>query len=350
MKVFGLLIFVFMCGELCAQLHFSEGISTSKELGMCAPGINNKSRSRGFDFSYTYINGGDFRDAALDSYTPKSLESLSRLHFKLKAPLINRPNFKLLLGFSHEKEAFTFAFASPSSTFSSGFSPTSSLPKVSSVFNDVHSKQMTSSGVGLYAVKPIDASRYTALRLKVAYNGDYDQLINFESRYRSISGTWAYVYKKHEDFEWGFGVSFNSNFRRSLALPFILYNRNFNEKWGIESVFPAMIQVRRNLNNKTILLGGYTFNSRNYSVDKDNGPGNNPAIYHLNHSELQFGLSLERQIAPWIWLNTKAGFQYNFNTRLEATNPEFNSYQVKPPHTPYFSVGIFLSPPDSMMK
>lgn len=336
MKVFGLLIFVFLCGELCAQLHFSEGISTSKELGMCAPGIINKSRSRGLDFSYTYINGGDFRDIAIDGFTPESIESLTRLNFKLKAPLINRPDFKLLLGFSHEAETFTFTGPN--------------LLEPSSVFKEVHSERMNTSGIGLYAVKPIDASRYTALRLKVSYNGDYDQLINFENRYRAISGTWAYVYKKHEDFEWGFGLSLNSNFRRTLALPFLIYNRNFNENWGVESVFPAVIQVRRNLNKKTILMGGYTFNSRNFSIDKDDSQGNNPAIYHLNHSELQFGLSLERKIAPWVWMNTKAGFQYNFDTRLEATNPEFNSYRVKPPHTPYFSLGIFLSPPDSMMK
>ena len=94
----------------------------------------------------------------------------------------------------------------------------------------------------------------------------------------------------------------------------------------------------------------YKFNSNSYSVDGGSAGTSNESIYHFDHSEIRFGVSLERQLVPWIWANVKAGFQYNFATQLESQNVELSSFTVKPPHTPYFSVGIFVSPPSKFCK
>ena len=318
-----------------AQLQSIQGVSTHKK-AVCTPGIINKSRSRGLEISYTYLGGGAFREGTQPGVVPEGIDHIRSLNFKLKLPLINRPDFKFLLGFSHQPE--TVFFDRPS------------LEKANAVFSNLHAAQLKSSGIGLYAIRPINTEKYTALRLKVNYNGDYDQLINFDRRYRNINASWAMGYKKHDDFEWGFGINFSSDFRRTLAIPFIIYNRNFNDHWGIETVFPGYVDLRYNVDAKTILLGGYKFNGSSYSVDGGSVGTNNGAIYHFDHNEIQFGLSLERQLVPWVWANVKAGFQYNMRTQLASQSAEFSSFEVRPPHTPYFSIGIFVSPPNKFCK
>ena len=326
-----LLTLVLLSQEVCAQLQVLDADEGLK--GVCTPGIKNKSRSRGLEISFTSIGGGNINNVEGSNYVPDGIESIQQLNFKLKIPLIYKPGFSLLIGLSHRPETYFFEDAN--------------LIKASSVFNDVHAGRLKSSGIGAYAIKSINSSQYTIFRVKFDYNGDYDQFINFDRRYRAIGATWAYGYKINDDFEWGFGLTFNSNFRRTLALPYIFYNRNFSEKWGIEAIFPGYADLRYNIDQKTILMGGYKFNSRNYSIDLATASHpDTEGIFHLNHSELQFGLSLERNIAPWVWLNVKGGFQRNFNTRLEAQSEEFSSYKIKPPHAPYFSLGLFLSPPN----
>ena len=73
-------------------------------------------------------------------------------------------------------------------------------------------------------------------------------------------------------------------------------------------------------------------------------------IYHLNHAEVQFGLSFERQVVPWVWVNVKGGYQVNFTTRFESTVSAWDDYRVRPGNAPYFKVGLFLSPPDKFSK
>lgn len=333
MKTLIFLLLTCVTCECMAQLGGSDGIVSLKK-ALCKPGIQNKSRSKGLEISYTRIGGGQVTNNSNNGFVPSEIEAIEALNFKLKVPIINKPSFKLLVGFKHQPE--TIFFDDPS------------LIKANSVFKDVHAARLKSSGIGIYALKSISGTRYSGLQVKLNANGDYNQLINFDKQYRDINISWANGYKVSEDFEWGYGVTFSSNFRRTLALPFLFYNRNFNEKWGIESVFPAFIDMRYNLDEKTIILGGYRFNSNNYSIDKSRTGFDTPVNYHLNHAELQFGMSVERQIAPWVWMNVKGGFQYNLNTRLESQVPEFDSFQVRPQHAPYFSLGVFISPPSHM--
>ena len=124
---------------------------------------------------------------------------------------------------------------------------------------------------------------------------------------------------------------------------------NFNEKWGIETVFPAVILGRHNINSRNILLFGSEFNSQSYAIDVDQG-FETPTHFHLNHAELRLLLRLERQLAPWVWFNLEGGYQYNFNTGLADKTLDQSSFKVDFENNLFFNIGVFLSPPDKMMK
>ena len=307
----------------------------------CTPGILNKSRSRGVDIAFNLYQGGAIRREEKDLSVPAGeLRALESIILKVKIPVINRPGLKILAGFHYTPEEYLFSAIPVAGTFS-----VSSINS-SDVFQDIDDRKLKHSGLGLYVFKPLDDRHYLAFRGKAAFNGDYRGLMRMDGRYGSYSATVAYGIKKSEDLEWGFGLGLNHNFRRTLVLPFFIYNRNFNDKWGLETVFPGYVNGRYNISRKTILLFGYEFNSRSYSIDVENRFSGMETEYHLSHSELLLGGSIERQIVPWVWFNVKAGYQINRPTRFDSVSADGLSFRATPGNAPYVRIGFFISPPD----
>jgi len=314
----------------CAQFKQSTADVTSTG-PLCSPGIINKTKSRGIEFAYDFTNGGTISPTPDHSQLPPELNHLENIVFKVKFPLILRPDLQVLMGYSHQPETYYLGGDAE--------------VKASVLYDNVDTRRLKSNGIGLYVIKPLNAERYTALRLKVDQNGDYGGWLNFDRRYTSFSANWLYAIKKSDDFEWGFGVGFSSDFRRTLAIPFIIYNRNFNNNWGIESIFPAVTKFRFNLCNKTIMTAGYEFRGEAYSIDLDNPSTGSSDIYHLNHSEIRSGVTLERRIVPWVWADVQVGYQFNFDTRIDATRADIPNYEIDPENGVYFKIGLFISPP-----
>lgn len=311
----------------------------------CSPGILNKSRSRGVDIAFNLHQGGRVRpEEANNAVTPGQLDVLETIILKIKVPLINRPGLKVLAGFHYLPEQYEFSAIPTSGTFSAA------SPNVNDAFRDIHSRRLKQTGLSLYLLKPLNERHYLAFRGRAAFNGDYPGLLNFDRRYGSYSATVAFGIKKSEDLEYGFGLGVNHNFRRTIALPFFLYNRNFNRRWGLEMVFPAYVNGRYNVDARTILLFGYEFQSRAYSLDIENRYTGRASVYHLNHSGLLLGGSIERQLVPWLWVNLKAGLQLNRPIQFEAQAADARSFAARPAHAPYLRFGIFISPPDRMRR
>jgi len=353
MKVVLSCIFCTLAGWLLAQepIYFlvaDSSLVNGQEKGattFCSPGILNKSRSRGVDIAFNLYNGGAVRpEEQAPTTLPGQLDALQSIILKVKVPIINKPGLKVLAGFNYSPEEYEFSMIPVSNTFSIA------SPNYSDVFLDIHSRKLKHTGLGLYVLKPLDERRYLAFRGKVAFNGDYKGLIRFDDRYGSYSATIAYGIKKSEDLEYGFGVGINHNFRRTIALPFFIYNRNFNRRWGLEMVFPGYVNGRYNFNSKTLLLFGYEYQSRAYSLDVENRFTGTESVYHLSHGEVLLGASIERQIVPWVWVNLKAGFQVNQPIRFEAQAPDAMSYRARPANAPYLRFGIFISPPDKRCR
>ncbi|MCB0628346.1 MAG: hypothetical protein KDD15_01395 [Lewinella sp.] len=109
-----------------------------------------------------------------------------------------------------------------------------------------------------------------------------------------------------------------------------------------------MAVLRYNISARTIVLGGFRYNSRSYSIRL---PGEmETASFAMNHSEMRFFFSTEQNLAPWIWLDAEVGYQYNFSTDFEAKSKEVESFMVETRNALYFKIGVFISPPDSYLK
>lgn len=303
----------------------------------CSPGIRNKSRSRGLELAYQFTGSSVFEEEKEPLLPPLSeLEHLNRLILKLKAPVLLKDDLKILIGTSYRPETYSISRVGTD---------------YQSEITHLNDEVFKSTSFSAIVSKSIDSTHYAVLRVKARFNGDYDGFVNFDKRYTIYTFYGAYGFKPSDDLEWGFGLSASTGFRRKfIAFPFFIYNRNFNTQWGIEAMLPAVIKLRYNHSPKTIFSGGINYSSRTYSIGVDRDPlleGNPFSDYHFRHAELQGGIEVEQQIVPWVWLNVKTGYQKNFTTEFEGINGNDNDFLLSPTGSPFFRIGLFISPPDS---
>ncbi len=294
---------------------------------LCQPGVENKSPGRGLELSYQWAFGGNVENDEDPPFEPplSDLETLENLIVKLKIPLVNQEGFKLLLGGFYRPETYHFNRIGQD---------------YNSIFEYLNDRRLKNSGLDLIGVKSWNEKHYTVFRFKNSYNGDYNGFIDFNHQYAIYNFSAIYGIKKNDDFEYGFGINMTSSFRNNLVLPFFIYNRNFGNKWGVESVLPAMVLFRYNANPTTIFLSGFRYNSRSFSITVPDDQ-----LYNFNHSELRFIVALERKMQDWIWLNLELGFQENFSTDFELDGNSDGDFQVEVADGPYLKLGLFLSPP-----
>jgi hypothetical protein len=297
----------------------------------CSPGVYNKSRSRGIELSYGLVNGGTFneQDYPLTSELSR-YQRLENFEFKIKAPLVLKDHFKLLVGYQHYSEIFNFKNVGGD---------------FNSVFQELDNERLKNNSLSVIVSKPINETRYLAFRFKYTSSGDYNSLFSFNNKYAIFKFLGLYAIKPNENLEWGIGLAVSKSFRRNNILPFILFNKNFNKHWGIEALLPGIIFGRYNLNQSNIFLFGAEYNSESYRIDINGDSSATPLAYAYNHSEVMASVRFEHRLAPWIWGNIKAGYQFNFSSDFDAKDEFTPVFNTNPTGAPFFHIGIFISPP-----
>ena len=335
MKIYFLGIFLFLGNMLNSQIKpdfFPEDILIEDFNAecYCTPGVLNKTRAKGLWLSYSSVRSGDYEGASSTFFTnpSSSLNNLNNFSLKLKIPLLLKERTKILLGYSYFYESYHF------DNVGLDFSET---------FQNLDNDRLKGNGYSVIVSHSLNEKNYLGFRYKYGVNGNYEGWTNFDSRYAIHSFMGLYGIKKTENFEWGVGVLFSTSFRRTTGIPFLLYNRTFNDKWGIESMFPANVFLRHNIGPLAIAAVGLEYNSRSYRLDVDN-TSNVPLDYAFNHSELLFSANLEKHLTSWIWANVKLGYQQNFSSDFEPRSDETLFFQAEPQNGVYLQIGIFVSP------
>jgi len=294
----------------------------------CKPGVANKFRAKGLSLSYGINTGGSYEAAGNSSFldTPSSLNRLSNFEFKIKIPLLLKEQTRVLLGYQYYSEFYEFE------RVGSDFEAT---------FQNLDNNNLKKNSYSIILSHSLDEDNYLGVRYSYSLNGNYDGWMEFGSRYAIHKLIGIYGFKKSDDFEWGLGLIFSKSFRRTNALPFLLYNRNFSDKWGIESVFPANVFLRYNIDPSSICAIGLEYGSQSFRLSVDDTI---PQDYAFNHSELSLVWSLERHLTSWIWANIKLGYQRNFSSDFEARSATTIPFFAAPNDGFFFNFGFFVSP------
>jgi len=297
---------------------------------ICNPGVINKSPGKGLLVEYKLTSGGSFTpDEVAVGISPSKVNSLDRLRLRLKIPCVIKPRFKVLVGIDHFREKYNFNFIQPA--FAKQLNLVAGTPLKTTRFTG-------------YVLQSLGENNYLGLQFRGAFSGNYDGFINTDKYYQQIriSGIWGI--KKRDDLEWGIGLIYSDNFTRRIVLPFFLYNRTYNERWGIESAFPVSFLMRYNFTPRSLLLFGPELTSASYALRGEQQLATDD--YFFKHTELQFGAKYEQQIAPWVWANIHGGLQVNFDSQYEKAVDRNDLFEPDLITGAFLKIGLFLSPPN----
>ncbi len=336
MKVVLSLCFSFICLSMCFA---QDLILTPLGETLCLPGVINKSPSKGLNLEYGLNPNVSLRsENSTSNSEPTKIDVNHRYTIKLKAPILNKEKFKMLIGWNYYGELYNFDEIGIDNA---------------QIFNTINGKHLKSSRISLYLVKPINHKYYFALKAVASYNGDYKGMFNFDKRYARYDVATIFGIKKRSNLEWGVGLLFRKNFNNSFpVIPFAIYNHTFNSKWGIETTIPTSFMLRHNISDKHNFLIGPQFESRIYSINVEDEVSNELDPFHMRRSEWRLALRYQRNIKSWLWTEAATGYVQNFNTRFEeienGTDPD--PIRVKPSNGVFFKLGLFLSPPKDKLK
>ena len=332
-----LLILVF-AGVAHAQDLNSESRSG---LNLVKPGVRNDGPSKGLEVIYGVRPGFDLGDSETVGAQP--ISHFDNLTVKLKIPVVYKPkDFKAVIGVAYNYEKYLL----------------DNDAAVDPFYRELDNDALKSVRATAYLAKMFDSKIYTVLRLEAAYNGNYDKLVNYDEQFRALRAALIVGYKPSEDVEYGFGGFVNNTFRRTSIWPILMFNKTFNDKWGFESVVPVRLLFRYNQNEGSLFYFGTEYASREHSLDILNQFGLDEVretnIYFRRQSA-QLNVEWQKHLFSWVWMKAKVGFNYNFNTQVyQPDEPTFDPREpnalLPVEHGPVGRIGIFLSPPRTMLE
>ncbi|MBJ6110669.1 hypothetical protein JAO73_16720 [Hymenobacter sp. BT523] len=273
----------------------------------------------------------------------------ARLSIKGYIPAWNRPHLKVIVGLSYEREEFQFA----------------QLPTTYELYDNIENKGLKSTAAQVAVIRPVDDVHWYLARVKGELSGDYTSNELTKSDYSRFSAEAIYGWKRSPNFSWGVGFQYGYTFGRLSLYPAVVYNRTFNNRWGVEALAPARITLRYNVNPSSILYAGYTVDGYNYIVhlsraplarkNADGSPDLSKAVLstlELRETEVKFRLRWERELLSFLWLGAEGGYRYNYAfdafDRTNADREKIIDSQLN--GAPYASLELFITPPRKLLE
>jgi hypothetical protein len=161
--------------------------------------------------------------------------------------------------------------------------------------------------------KPLNNKHFIIVQANVDISGNYTGFSDLElGKSTTFSGIGIFGWKKDENTMFGVGVTRTYRAGQLLHIPAIYYNKTFNDKWGIESVVPAKIQVRRNFGPTSLLMFGYEIEGNAFYLNDAPGVVNGSGDIYIRRGELKPRVTYQKQVKNFVWLAAQAGLRYNW--------------------------------------
>ncbi|PVY44114.1 DUF6268 family outer membrane beta-barrel protein [Pontibacter virosus] len=304
-----------------------------------SPGVRGMGKSRGIVIGYERLPQFDMES---ESDNPEVGNGRARVRRHNKffvralAPVMNKPNSKLILGIDHKFEEFNFENVSPASY---------------SLYRNLEDKNLKSLGLQLAFLHSFDEVRFMLVRAKGELNGDYTRDNVNVSDYLKTTVDMAYGWKRTPDFAWGVGLQLGYTFGRQRIYPGIMYNRTFNDRWGVESIFPANLRVRYNVSEKTLLYTGYRIEGASYNLYASEPPLSQFNDIELRRTDIKGLLRLEQEIYDFLWFAVEGGFRQYYRHRafdVVGSRDELITNTLK--GAGYIGIELYAVPPRKLLE
>jgi hypothetical protein len=194
--------------------------------------------------------------------------------------------------------------------------------------NDLFAKSlnthtMTSAGLNTTIFKPLNEKNFLIIQASADVNGVFHDMGDISGKAMTVSGTAIYGWKTSEKNMIGTGIARTYRAGQVIHVPVLLWNRTFNDRWGMELLLPARGHIRYNFSTSSMLQAGFELEGNQFWMSLANSP---KGTVYLQRGELKPRIMWDRKLAGFIWLNAQAGLRYNW--RFDAMN-ESNAKDVK---------------------
>lgn len=217
-----------------------------------------------------------------------NLASAGGLRIAVNNPVISKNNLIINLGATYWRTGYR-----------------ADNPNTLDLTQQLGSYGMHSAGLNATIFKPLNEKRFLLFQVTGDANLITDDFKKADMRAVTVSGTAIYGWKPNEDLMWGIGVARTYRMGRVLHIPVLMYNRNFNERWGVEAIFPARVQFRRNFSPKSMIHMGYELEGNQYA--KYSGTH----THFVQRGEIKPRITWERSLSGFWWISLQAGLRAN---------------------------------------
>ncbi len=268
------------------------------------PGVIGMGRSRGVVVGYERLPGfkidSESDDPRIGDGSAR-VERHNKFFVRAFAPIVNKPQTKVILGVDYRLEEFNFESAGTNSY---------------GLYRYLEDKNMKSLGLQIAYLHSLNERNFYLVRVKGELNGDYTRdNVNIPD-YLKMTVDLAYGWKKTPTYALGVGLQLGYTYGRQSVYPGILFNKTFNDKWGVESIFPANARIRFNANEKTLLYAGYRLEGASYNIRATETVLANYGETELRRTDIKGLVRLEREIYDFVWFAVEGGFRQYYRHRL----------------------------------
>jgi hypothetical protein len=303
---------------------YSKYADAGTSTAFCTQKVLNQSPQRLITLAWEHqlaMNWTPQLPAAPPAETNRS-NSLAGIRLAANIPVIAKNNLIWQLGASYWHAGTSFTN-----------SPTGPL------FGNLDRAGFTTAGLNTTIFKPLNSKSFLLLQ----GGTDANYILNGGS-FSGKSITWnaalLYGWKTSDRNLIAVGLSRTYRAGRVLHIPVLLWNKTFNDQWGMELLLPARAHLRYNMGTKSMLQLGYELEGNQYWMN--NNAGNRDLF--VQRGELKPRLMWDQRLFGFIWLQAQAGIRYNWRMDVfdipngRKKEDLVQQYKLSTPF--YFNIGI----------
>ena len=326
-----ILVFLFLYLEVCGQ---ESPIISKSENTFVNKLRESEPRPKFLELNYSFVRNVDISSKSdIFSRDENQIEFNPRFEFKLKAPIILKPDLKFVGGVKIRNEFFDFR---------------NSNPEVQEHYENLDRRGLQSYGLSLFLKKDLQNDRFIFAFWNGNLNADDVSLSDFIDQFRTnVAFLWGK--NKNELTQIGYGAAFGYTFGGASIYPVFLYNQTFSNRFHVEMLLPKSASLRYTPN----ALNHYYFiseiNGASYFLREPTVEGFDKVTFQRSAVNVKF--RYEREIYDWLWFGLEAGYNIPINLFISEPRKQRRDALItfSAAATPIFGFSLFAVVPKKVL-
>ncbi len=291
----------------------------------CNQKILNQTPNRFISIGYEFQAASTLKNSSNTANNGQTFQSMQGLRLNVNTPIVSTNQLIVSIGAQYARTSFAG-------------NKTVNYP----LYTDLVANGVHTSGINTTIFKPFNQKNFFIFQASADANWLSSSLKQINFKATTFSATAIYGWKKSDNEMLGIGVARTYRLGRLIHVPVLLYNKTYNDKWGVEATFPAKAHVRRNINAKSLLQFGYELEGNQYALYTNNI---NAKEAYLQRGEIKPRFIYERSLFGFWWLSVQTGLRINgrMNVVDRYNGKETNQIITNTLTNPfYFNISINL--------